>query len=218
MARNLFAYPTQLRNPTASKFCHSLHMAITFHSLKILLTLLFLPHPTVSKCYQPVTWNFFELVISLNFLQRQVKNMCQLKLLLLLMLLCQSHKMLFALDVLCLSYMVSIRRLLKFCVITPPPEPFFTRFVCCFTRNTLSTFLCYDEIITKIIIITSMLNFEIYFQNSSETIHTILRIYSQHGFRKYRSKYCSNLWVKFLAKLPQRFQYSQQSLAKTSMT
>ena len=57
--------------------------------------------------------------------------------------------MLFALDVLCLSYMVSIRRLLKFCVITPPPEPFFTRFVGCFIRNTLSTFLCYDEIITK---------------------------------------------------------------------
>ena len=51
---------------TISKFCHSSYMVITLHNLKILLPMLWVSHPTVPKSYQPSTWNFFGLILSLN--------------------------------------------------------------------------------------------------------------------------------------------------------
>ena len=44
-------------------------MVITLCNLNILLSLLLLSHPTVSKFYQPTNWNFFGLVIPLNLLE-----------------------------------------------------------------------------------------------------------------------------------------------------
>ena len=71
-----------------SKFCHSPYMVITLQFSKILLFLLLLSHPTISKFYQLATWNFFGLVIQLIFFfWRQVETMCQLQLLLLVILL-----------------------------------------------------------------------------------------------------------------------------------
>ena len=57
--------------------------------------------------------------------------------------------MLFALDILCLWVMVSIRRLLQLPLLTSLLYQVFTRFVC-FTGNTLSTFSCSDQIVAKI--------------------------------------------------------------------
>ena len=52
--------------------------------------------------------------------------------------------MLYALDTLCPWAMVPIKRLLQFWYPTPFSKQVFTRFVCCFTRNTLSTFFWFD--------------------------------------------------------------------------
>ena len=43
--------------------------------LKILLSLLLLSRPTISKFYEPANWNFFGLVIPLNFFWRQVETL-----------------------------------------------------------------------------------------------------------------------------------------------
>ena len=52
---------------TILKFSHSSYMVIILHSLKTLLSLQLLSHLTISKFYQHATWNFFGLVILLNF-------------------------------------------------------------------------------------------------------------------------------------------------------
>ena len=67
MTRNLAAYPAWLLSPTISKFWYSSYMVITLHNFKILLSLLLLSHPTISNFYQHANWNFFGLVISLNY-------------------------------------------------------------------------------------------------------------------------------------------------------
>ena len=41
------------------KFCHPSHMVIIHHYFKILLSLLWLPHPIFSKFLQPTKWNLF---------------------------------------------------------------------------------------------------------------------------------------------------------------
>ena len=46
---NLGVHPAWLLNPTISKFWHTSYMVITFHNLKILLSLLLLSHPTISN-------------------------------------------------------------------------------------------------------------------------------------------------------------------------
>ena len=66
MTRNLGAHPTQLMNPTISKFCHSSYMAITLHNLKILLSRLLFFYSTIANFYQSANWNFWGLVIPLN--------------------------------------------------------------------------------------------------------------------------------------------------------
>ena len=79
-----------------------------------------------------------------SFFCRWVVAICQLLLLLLVILLCYFHTMLYALDTLCPWAMVPIKRLLQFWYPTPFSKQVFTRFVCCFTRNTLSTFFWFD--------------------------------------------------------------------------
>ena len=67
MTRNLGAHPAWLWNPIISKFWYSSYIVITLHNLKILASLLFFSHPTISNFYQPINWIFFGLVISLNY-------------------------------------------------------------------------------------------------------------------------------------------------------
>ena len=111
MTRNLGAHPTWLSKP--SKFCYFSYMVITPNHFKILLSLLWISLSTISKFYQPYTWNSFGLVISLNCYYcfsleiggKYVSNI----LLLLVMLLCWCHTMLFSLNILCQS----IRKILQ---------------------------------------------------------------------------------------------------------
>ena len=123
MTRNLSAHPALLLNPTISEFCHHSHMVITFYNLNILLSLLLLSHPTVSKLYQPTVGIFFGLVIPLNFLEIGrnyvsiiITNISNITVL--------CHTVLFTLDILCVRAMVSIRRVLQL----SPPSLSFTRF------------------------------------------------------------------------------------------
>ena len=55
-----------------------------------------------------------------------------------------------------------------------------------------------------------MANCEIYFPIFSETIHTILKMFSQHDLRKFSRGYCTKnrvleFWSKFLARFSQCF-------------
>ena len=68
MTKNLGAHPEWLLKPTISKFCHSSYMIVTLQNLKILLFLLLLSHPTISKFYELAKWNFFGFVIQLIIL------------------------------------------------------------------------------------------------------------------------------------------------------
>ena len=102
MTRNLSAHPAQLLNSTSSKFCYSSYMFITLRNSKILQSLLLISLSTISNFYQSANWTYLGLVIPLKFFRRQVEVMCQLQLLLLVLLLCQCHTMLFALDI-CLN-------------------------------------------------------------------------------------------------------------------
>ena len=60
---------------TILKFSHSSYMVIILYSLKTLLSLQLLSHLTISKFYQHATWNFFGLVILLNFFGKQLEAM-----------------------------------------------------------------------------------------------------------------------------------------------
>ena len=55
----LGSHPASLWNHTISNFCYSSHTVVTPHNFKILLSLPRLFHPTISKFYEPFTWNFF---------------------------------------------------------------------------------------------------------------------------------------------------------------
>ena len=65
--------------------------------------------------------------------------------------------MLFSLDILCLLAMVFIRRLLLLFPITSIPD--YQQVFFSFTRNTLSTFFCCDQILQKIMQFQSKTNF-----------------------------------------------------------
>ena len=49
-------------------------MVIKLHNLKILLSLLLLSHSTISNFYQFTNWNFWGLVIPLNFVLEIARN------------------------------------------------------------------------------------------------------------------------------------------------
>ena len=72
MTRNPGVHLAWLWNLTISNFCHSFYMVITPHNFKILLSLLWLSHPTISKFYQPSAWVFFILVITLIIIYLEI--------------------------------------------------------------------------------------------------------------------------------------------------
>ena len=123
--------------PQFQNFCHFSYMVITLYNLleKSMLSLLLLSHPTISKFYQPTNWNFFGLVIPLNFFFLEIGRNY-------------------------VSIIITIISNITVChgvnkktppIVSPTSFPYqvFTRLVCCFTRNTLSTFFCSDQIIAK---------------------------------------------------------------------
>ena len=113
--------------PQFHNFCHFSYKVITlYNSLK--------KFHVISKFYQPTNWNFFGLVISLNLFLEIGRNY--------------------------VSIIITIISNITVChgvnkktlpIVSPTPFPYqvFTRLVCCFTRNTLSTFFCSDQIIAK---------------------------------------------------------------------
>ena len=104
MIKNQSAHPAQLLNHTVSKFCHSSYMVMTLHNSKILLSLLLLSHSTILNFYHSANCIFLVLVIPLRYVGDRWKEtvLCQLKLLLLVILLCSCHTILFVLDI-CLN-------------------------------------------------------------------------------------------------------------------
>ena len=118
-------------------------MVITLQNLKILLVLLLLSHPTISKFYQLATWNFFGLVIKLfwgggegeigrNYASIIITIISNITVL-------GSHNNIFFGYFMPFSHGVN-----KKASSTPLPNQVFARFVCCFTRNTLSNFFSSD--------------------------------------------------------------------------
>ena len=63
MTRNPGTSPAWLwlSNSTIPKFCHLSYMVIISHNFKALLSLPWLPHPTISKFYQPFTIELFQI-------------------------------------------------------------------------------------------------------------------------------------------------------------
>ena len=124
-------------------------MIIQPHNFKILLSLLWLSHPTVSKFYQLSSWNFFGLLFPVKYLcfGRKVKTMYQLSILLLVILL-MSRNVIFFEYFMPMSHVVN--KTLPSISSTPPfPYHLFTRFLCCCTIKTLSSLFCSDQIIAK---------------------------------------------------------------------
>ena len=119
--------------PEFQNFCNFSYMVITLYNLskKFMLFLLLLSQPTISKFYQPTNWNFFGLVIPLNFFWRNYVPI-----------------IITNINNVTVCHGVN-KKAPPVVSSTPLPYQVFTRLVCCFTRNTLSTFFCSDQIIAK---------------------------------------------------------------------
>ena len=121
-------------NPTISKFFYPSSMVIIRHNFKILLSLLWLSHSTIQNFANPQLRIFFWLVILLlleigrNYMSIITK---------------------FFGYFMPMSNGVNTKTSSSTSPDFPPPYQVFTRFVWCFTRNNLSTFVCSDQIICK---------------------------------------------------------------------
>ena len=137
--------------PHKFKICHSFYMVITLHNLKIQLSLLLLSHPTTSKFYQPTNWNFFWVSSPTCFVFLEIgRNYVPV-----IIAIISNITLLVSHNVICFGYYMPmshgmIKKAPPTVSHTPPPYQVFTNIVCCFARNTLSTFLCSDQIIAKI--------------------------------------------------------------------
>ena len=132
MTRNLDADPTKLLYPITEK---------------ILLSLLLLSHSTILKLYQP--GNFFWVSNPTNFFLEIGRNYVSI-----MITIISNINVLVSHNVTCFGYFMPvshgfIKKAPPIVSVTPPPHQIFTRFVCCFTRNTLTTLFCSDEIIAK---------------------------------------------------------------------
>ena len=119
-------------NPTISKCCHYSYMVITLYNLKILLSLLLLSHP-ISKFYKPAYWIIWELVIPLKLFGDSCVSI--------IITIISNTTMLVSYNVICCAYFMPMshgvnKKALPIAYPTPPLSQVFTRFVCCFTRNT----------------------------------------------------------------------------------
>ena len=124
-------------------------MITTLYNLNILFFLLLLSHPTISKFYQPTNCTFFMggrdyyplLIfggIGRNYVITIISNITVLV----------SH------NVICFGYFMPMSHGVNkeaLPIVSPAPLPYlvFTRFACCFTRTSLLTFFCSDQIIAK---------------------------------------------------------------------
>ena len=141
MTRDVGVHPAQLLKPTVSKFSHSFYMVITLQNLKLLISLLFLSHSTISKFYQLAIWNLFALVIKINFFLEIIRNYASI-----IITMINNISVLVPHSVICfgyfmpMSYGVNKRAPTIVSPHTPSPNQVFTGFVRCITRNTLSIF------------------------------------------------------------------------------
>ena len=178
-------------------------MVITLHNLKILLFLLLLSHPAISKFYQPANWNFFGLEISIIFFLEIGINYVSIIITInrnITLFVSHSHCVKIArmgsysgpyfpefglntercsvslriqykcgkvrtritpntdtyheVSVICFGYFMPMthgvnKKALPIVSPTRPSYQVFIRFVCCFSRNTLSNLFCSDQTIGK---------------------------------------------------------------------
>ena len=124
-------------------------MVITLYNLNILLSLLLLSYFIISNFYQPTNWNFFWLVIPLNFYLEIGRNFVSI-----IITIISNITVLESHNGICFGYFMPTSHVVnkKATPIVSPtflPYQVFTRFACCFTRNSLSIFFCSDQIIAK---------------------------------------------------------------------
>ena len=142
MTRDVGVHPVQLLKPTVSKFSHSFYMVITLQNLKLLISLLFLSHSTISKFYQLAIWNLFALVIKIFFFVLEIiRNYASI-----IITMINNISLLVPRSVICFGYFMpmsyGVNKGAPTIVSphTPSPNQVFTGFVHCITRNTLSIF------------------------------------------------------------------------------
>ena len=148
MTRNLGAHPAQLLNPQFQNFAISLH-GVSFHNLKILLYLLLFSRPTISKFYQPANCFFFWVSNPTQLFLEIGRNYVPI-----IITVSSSITVLVSHNVFCFIYFMSLshgvnKKAPPVSSLQSPPFQVFTRFVCCFTTNNLSTFFCSDQIIAE---------------------------------------------------------------------
>ena len=132
-------------------------MVITLQNLKILLSLLLLFCPTISIFYQLNKWIFGGLVIKLNCFLEISKNYVSIIIIVISNItVSASH------NAICFGYFMPMshgvnKKSPTIASLHFPTNQVFTRFVCCFTRNTLWTFFysaltdyCKKECIFKV--------------------------------------------------------------------
>ena len=129
-------------------------MVIIVLNFKILLSLLWLPHPTISKFYQPSTSNFFWIgnptyyYYFFFFLEKGRTYVSIIITIVSNITMLMSHIAIFFRYLMPLSHGVNKEDFSRYILHLLLPYQFFTQFVC-FTINTLSTFFCSDQIIAK---------------------------------------------------------------------
>ena len=126
-------------------------MVITLYNLleKSMLSLLLLSHPTISKFYQPTNWNFFGLVIPLNFVLEIGRNYVSI-----IITIVSNITVLVSRNAISFGYFIPRSHGVNKKappIVSPTLLPYqvFTRFACCFTRNSLSILFFSDQIIAK---------------------------------------------------------------------
>ena len=149
MTRNLSAHPAQLLNPIISKFRYLSYVVITLYNLNILLSLVLLSHSTISKFYQPTNSIFWGLVIPLNFFLEIGKNYVSI-----IITIISNITLLVSHNIIYFGYFMPTshgtnKKAPPIVSPTPLPYQVFTRFACCFIRNSVSTFFYADQIIGK---------------------------------------------------------------------
>ena len=133
-------HPAWLLKPTISKFGHPFYVLIILHNLKILLFLLWLSHPTISKLYQHSTWNFFGLVIP-PFIWRKVEIVSVLITIASNITVLVSHNVIviFFGCLMSMSHGINKNTPPSASPHLPSPNQVLSRLVCCFPINTLPT-------------------------------------------------------------------------------
>ena len=114
-----------------------------------MLSQLLLSCRTISKFYQPTNWNIFGLVIPLNFFFEIGRNSVSI-----IITIISNATVWVSHNGICFGYFMPTSHGVnkKATPIFSPtllPYQVFTRFACCFVRNSLSIFFCSDQIITK---------------------------------------------------------------------